>query len=77
MQELKYWVALSLIPNLGTVRFRILEAHFGDLKNAWIAGLGELKAAGLDDRTARSIVSHRGSISPDDQMHRLERSPGA
>ena len=74
MQELKYWVALSLVPNVGPVRFRSLEAHFGDLENAWIASYGELKAAGMDDRTARSIISHRGSITPDEQMDKLEGS---
>ena len=36
--DIKYWVALSRIPNLGTVRFRRLEAHFGALDQAWKAG---------------------------------------
>ena len=71
--DLKYWVAFSLIPNLGAVRFRALESHFGNLKTAWQAGFDELKAAGLDEKTARSITTHRGAISPDEQMEKLER----
>ena len=71
---MKYWAALSRIPNLGTVRFRLLEGCFGSLEQAWIAGLGELKAAGVDDKTARAIVSHRTSISPDGEIEELERA---
>ena len=31
MEEVKYWVALNRVPQLGTVRFRRLEGYFGDL----------------------------------------------
>ncbi len=74
MTDIKYWAAFSCIPNLGTVRFRLLERYFGSLEQAWIAGLGEFKAAGLDDKTARAIISHRAGISPDGEMEKLERA---
>ena len=68
MTDLKYWVAFSRVPHIGTVRFRRLEEHFGSLEQAWIAGSGELRAAGIDDKTVRSIraggTSQRPSISP-------------
>jgi DNA processing protein len=72
--DIKYWVALSRIPNLGTVRFRRLEAHFGALDQAWKAGSDELHAAGMDCRTARSIVTQRPNIDPDAEMEKLERT---
>ena len=72
--DIKYWVALSRIPNLGTVRFRRLEAHFGALDQAWKAGSDELHAAGMDSRTARSIVTQRPNIDPDAEMEKLERT---
>ena len=72
MTDIKYWVALSRIPNMGTVRFRLLDGYFGSLDQAWIAGLSELEAAGIDTKTARAVVSQRGSISPDGEMEKLE-----
>ena len=72
--DTKYWVALSRIPHLGTVRLRLLEQHFPTLEEAWTAGLGALKSAGLDDKTARTVVSQRPNISPDSEMERLEKA---
>ena len=74
MADIGHWITLSRIPNLGTVRFRLLEGYFSSLDEAWVAGLGELKAAGLDDKTARAIVSHRAALSPGEEMEKLERA---
>jgi DNA processing protein len=74
MVQLKYWVALHKIPMLGTVRFRRLEAAFGDLANAWAAGPGDLKAAGLEARAASEIVAARSRFSPDEELDRLDRA---
>ena len=73
-EDTKFWVALSRVPQLGTVRFRRLESHFGELQNAWNASFNELKAAGLDDRSAQEIVAARNNSSPDDEMAALERA---
>ncbi|MCH8989658.1 MAG: DNA-protecting protein DprA [Chloroflexi bacterium] len=73
-EDTKFWVALSRVPQLGTVRFRRLESHFGELENAWNASFNELKAAGLDDRSAQEIVAARNNSSPDDEMAALERA---
>ena len=74
MDDIKYWVALNRVPQLGTVRFRRLEAYFGGLEDAWNAGSRELKAAGIEDRPARELVAARGRTSPDDEVASLERS---
>ena len=74
MDDIKYWVALNRVPQLGTVRFRRLEAYFGDLKDAWKAGHSELRAAGIEDRPARELVAARGRVSPDDEIAFLERA---
>ena len=73
-EDTKFWVALSRVPQLGTVRFRRLESHFGKLENAWRASLYELKAAGIEDRPAQEIVAARNNSSPDDEMAALERA---
>ena len=74
MEDVKFWVALNRVPLLGTVRFRRLESHFGDLRNAWEASPGELKAAGIEERPAREIVEARGRVTPDGEMERLKQA---
>ena len=76
MSDTKFWVAFNRIPQLGTVRFRWLEQQYGTLQDAWQASEGSLRAAGLDSRAVREIASHRGSISPDDEMEQLARAGG-
>ena len=74
MTDTKYWVAFNRIPQLGTVRFRQLQEHFGSFEMAWTAREGLLRAAGLDSRAVSEILSNRGSISPDDEAERLARA---
>ena len=74
MEDFKYWVALSSIPQLGAARFRRLESYFGDLEHAWRAGLSELRNAGLDSRTALEVVAGRERIDPDAGMASLDRA---
>ena len=74
MEDIKYWVAFNRVPQLGTVRFRKLEAHFGSLDKAWSAGLADLKAAGIEDRVAKEVVTAQSRISPDGEMERLTRA---
>ena len=73
MDEIKYWVALSAIPNLGVARFRRLESYFGNLELAWRASEAELQNAGLDSRTVHEVASARHRVNPDDCMAELAR----
>ena len=74
MDGIEFWAALNLVPHLGTVRFRRLEAHFGDLANAWRASLSELKAAGIEDRPAQAVLAAQSRISPEAEVQRLDRA---
>ena len=74
MADLKYWIAFNRVPNLGTVKYRLLEANFDSLEHAWTAGAGELQGAGIDSKTARSIVTNRANISPDGEMEKIEQA---
>ena len=71
MEDLKYWVALNTIPQLGAVRFRRLESYFGNLERTWLAGVDELREAGLDSRTVQEVVAGRQHLDPDDLMASL------
>lgn len=74
MKDLKYWVALSCIPQLGAARFRRMESYFGDLEHAWRAGPAQLREAGLDSRSAQEVVAGRQRLDPDDGMASLARA---
>ena len=74
MDDLKYWVALSSVPQLGAARFRRLEAYFGNLEYAWRAGHSQLREAGLDSRTAEEVVAARPNTDPDEEMAFLTKS---
>lgn len=73
-EQTKYWVALSQVRRLGATRFRKLEAHFGSLESAWKASPGQLRSAGLDERTTAALVEARTRISPDAEEEKLEKA---
>lgn len=45
--DLPYFVAFSLFPGIGPMRFTLLTSYFGSAKAAWEAPLSELKHTGL------------------------------
>ena len=67
----KFWVAFSRIPGIGQACVKLFEKHFGTLEMAWRAGLTELRAAGLDQGTARSVATRKLGIDPDAELQRL------
>ena len=69
--ERKYWVAFTRIPQIGRARIKLMEEHFGTLQNAWSASLTELRAAGLDSRTAQLVATRKLSVDPDAEMAQL------
>ena len=73
MSDTPYWVAFSQVPSIGRVRMERLERHFGTLAEAWTAGAGELRAAGLDDKVVQAILTTRPSIDPEAEAARLEQ----
>ncbi len=74
MDDLKYWVAFSRIPSIGSVRMRVLESAFSSLREAWEAPASALKAAGLSGGVLRQIGEKRPTIDPDREMDRLAQA---
>jgi len=72
-KELRYWVGFNIVPGIGRVKFALFEKHFGKLENAWKATPSELKQAGLDNNTLKSIETHKPRIDLDSEMEKLER----
>ncbi len=71
--ERKYWIAFSRVPRVGRVRVAQLEEYFTTLENAWRAGAAELRAAGLDAGTVKTIIAAREKLRPDDDLELLHR----
>jgi DNA processing protein len=70
-KDLKYWVSFTLIPGIGHVRMGQLESYFGSAAAAWKANESELKKAGLDAGTIKTIISDRPKIDPDQEMAKM------
>lgn len=74
VEQLKYWLAFNRIRGIGRVRFKLLEGYFDSMEAAWSASEAELRGAGLDRRTIRSVVNGRRSVEPDAEAERLLKS---
>ncbi len=72
--ETAYWLGFHLVPGIGATRLAMLMEHFGDLKTAWNAPRAELRASGLGDRAADSLIRTRSRISLDDEMRRVDKA---
>ena len=70
-EQLRYWLAFNRIRLIGRARFKLLESYFDSMETAWNAGESELRAAGLDGRTIRSVMDGRRKVVPDAEMERL------
>jgi DNA processing protein len=71
-----YYIALSKVPGVGAARVRRLLDHFGSLETAWRATLGDLLAAGLDAKSAMSLVETRRTANVEADLEQLEKLGG-
>ena len=62
--DLPYRLALSRVSRIGAQRMALLESHFDSLADAWTASDAELRQAGLDGATLRSLHQTRGRTDP-------------
>jgi len=58
--EKRYWVAFSVFPGIGPVRFRLLLEHFGSAKKAWEAPLSD------------KFIHFRKTFDIDEYLEKLE-----
>lgn len=74
MSETAFWLGFHFVPGIGATRVARLVEHFGGLEAAWHAGVDQLRASGLNERTAQGLVATRERISLDREMERVERT---
>ncbi|MDQ3929398.1 MAG: DNA-processing protein DprA [Chloroflexota bacterium] len=67
---------MSKVPGVGAARVRRLLDHFGSPETAWHATLGDLLSAGLDAKSAMSLVETRRTTSVDADPEQLEKLGG-
>jgi DNA processing protein len=58
-----YWIGFNLVKGIGTVRLRALLNTYGDIKAAWEAPAGALRASGLSAKLVENLVQLRSSVS--------------
>lgn len=74
-EQLKYWLALNQIPDLGPVTIKKLWSHFGDVKKIWELTPEELPALeGFNRKAIKSFLDKRGEIDLAAERTRVERS---
>lgn len=58
-EEQMYWVAFSVFPGIGPVRFRLLREYFGSAKAAWHADTHALEKVRLGPKLTDAFVAFR------------------
>ncbi len=61
MEEKDYWVAFSVFPGIGPVRFKLLLDYFGSARKAWEAPASALKNIHLGNKLSDDFVEFRKS----------------
>lgn len=70
--DLPYFVAFSLFPGIGPVRFTLLYEYFGSAKNAWNASANDLRVTGLGETIVSSFIAFRKTCNPEGCMRTLD-----
>jgi len=71
--DLKYWIAMSRLPEMGALKFQKLISNFNNLEEAWRANLPELMSAGLSEKEANNIIINRSAIDPEAELEKLNK----
>lgn len=74
VDERAYWVALTMVSQIGPARLARLLERFGDAEDAWTASPLDLAGAGLDRRAIESLLSLRQKLDPAAEWRRIEAS---
>lgn len=72
--EIKYWVALSVHPKIGSRTIYKLYKRFNSLSRVWKMSKLELETAGLDKSQIKNISEVVSSINPDREMEKVQQN---
>jgi len=70
-EEKKYWIAFSVFPGVGPVRFKLLLNYFGSAKAAWNASIETLKKIKLGEKLTDQFDHFRKTFDINDYLEQL------
>lgn len=71
--DLKYWLAFSQFPKIGSIRFSKLLNYFPSMEEAWQASAFDLAKAGLEENIIQEFLARKQDINPDLELEKLEK----
>lgn len=74
MEEEAYWAAFAADTRVTLRRIDALEAHFGNLADAWNADVGDLESAGLPREVAIAAKRRSTELDLTEMMEELEHA---
>lgn len=72
-EEIKCWVAFSVFPGIGPVRFKLLYDYFGSAKAAWLATPEQLRNIKLGEKLTSAFVGFRNTFDIASYLKQLEK----
>lgn len=72
MSKQKYWLGLSLVQHMGSVRIRHLVNQFGTARDVWEASEHQLKNANIPNSAFKSLLKARRVIDLDAEIARVK-----
>lgn len=70
-EETAHWLAFSVFPGIGPVRFNLLRSYFGTAMAAWKASPDTLLSIGLSQRLVSEFMLFRNRFSIETYVHDL------
>ena len=73
--NIKYWLAINKIPDLGPVTVKKLWEHFGSVETIWKASENSLlEIEGLNKKAIKSFMDNRNQINLEDELERAHKN---
>lgn len=70
-KDLKYWLAFSRFPKIGSVKFLKLLNYFPSMEEAWQASPSLLAKAGFEENIIQEFFAKKQEISPDEELEKV------
>jgi DNA processing protein len=74
VNDRKYWLGFSLVPDIGPRRLAHLLSVFGDIAAAWTASEAHLRQAGIERRPLENLLHLRARIDLDAEIAKVARA---
>ncbi|MFH1386043.1 MAG: DNA-processing protein DprA, partial [bacterium] len=70
--NIKYWLAINNIPDLGPVTIKKLVDHFGSIDKVWQADHQEiLQTEGVNRKAVNSFLNNRKNVDPETELAKI------